>query len=356
MLGWALPSGSFGYPPQVGPDYFGLNAQYVLDAGAPVGSLNSAVAGMGVRSVRFDINWQGVQASRGASLDFSRYDTYFVNLAQHGLAVYAILDYSANWASSVPSDQHAPPMLVSEFAAFVNAVVARYGVGGTFWSAHPELDSGLAVRRWEVWNEENLNSNWKPVAVAAGYASLFAAAADAIHTRAPGSTVVVGGLAQLPSANTGIAPGDFLSQMLSAQPSVAAKIDAVGLHTYANTKAGILDPVGALRSVMRSSGLAGVPIDLSEWGTSSPMANEATRASLYGEVIDELARTDCIVGFVAPFTAYTAGAGYGLFHAATPPATDIVATQSATTVADRVAYWRGLGSTEPPHDPVVRCG
>jgi len=150
--------------PRVAADFFGLNSQYVLDAGAPAAALDAAVAGLGVRTVRFDINWQGVQATRGAPFDWSRYDGYFGRLADRGLSVYAILDYSSTWASSIPGEQKAPPLLDSDFARFATAVAERYGSGGSFWATRPPGDAGLAVTRFEVWNEPNLNSTWKPLA------------------------------------------------------------------------------------------------------------------------------------------------------------------------------------------------
>ncbi len=39
---------------------------------------------------------------------------------------------------------------------FVRHVVGRYGPDGRFWREHPELDGGLAMRTWEVWNEPYL--------------------------------------------------------------------------------------------------------------------------------------------------------------------------------------------------------
>ena len=41
---------------------------------------------------------------------------------------------------------------------YVREVVGRYGVGGTFWSDHPELPE-LPMREWEVGNEPNLAAN-----------------------------------------------------------------------------------------------------------------------------------------------------------------------------------------------------
>ena len=66
----------------------------------------------------------------------------------------------------------------SAYAAYVAAVVGRYGPHGTFWTAYPAL-AGYAIGTFELWNEpyddSGNNGDYDP----GGYARMVKAAAIA---------------------------------------------------------------------------------------------------------------------------------------------------------------------------------
>ena len=72
----------------------------------------------------------------------ARADTLYANAARRGLRILPLLQKS----SALPAD-------VNEYANVVAAFARRYGPGGDFWSAHPELDASLASTHFEVYNE-----------------------------------------------------------------------------------------------------------------------------------------------------------------------------------------------------------
>jgi hypothetical protein len=52
-----------------------------------------------------------------------------------------------------------PPERVSDYTAYLRALVLRYGPAGSFWDEHPELPR-RPQREWQIWNEPHLNFYW----------------------------------------------------------------------------------------------------------------------------------------------------------------------------------------------------
>ena len=96
-------------------------------------------------------------------------------LAQAGLQWLPVLDYSVAWAQSIPGQDHSPPRSAADYAAYAGAFAARYGPGGTFWAAHPELVA-KPVTTIEIWNEPDNGEFWTPTPNAAAYADMYAGA------------------------------------------------------------------------------------------------------------------------------------------------------------------------------------
>lgn len=97
--------------------------------------------------------WSKIERHQG-QFNFAYYDHYMLVAGQHGVHVVAELIGTPKWAGRTQFSIPANPQL---FAAFVAAVVGRYGVGGTFWQAHPTL-AGSAITTFELWNEPYFNN------------------------------------------------------------------------------------------------------------------------------------------------------------------------------------------------------
>jgi len=134
----------------------------------------AAMRASGVELVRTDVDWGTIepQAPSGGhhSWQFSYYDGWVKALAIHHLTWQPILDDNTSWAQAVKKN--------AAFAAFGQAVAARYGENGSFWVQHPKLPYEPA-KIFEVWNEENA----KPAYVSElEYGPLYAATRAAIHS------------------------------------------------------------------------------------------------------------------------------------------------------------------------------
>src|SRR5581483_8806980 len=152
----------------------------------------TALRASGATIARSDSLWEVAEPQPG-HFDWRFDDLVAGSLARHRLEWLALLDYSAAWARVQPNVLHSPPRSAAAFAQFAAAFAARYGQGGSFWSAHPEIPA-LPVRTYEVWNEPDNAQFWQPQPDAAAYADLYLATRAAVERVDPAAHVVVGGL------------------------------------------------------------------------------------------------------------------------------------------------------------------
>jgi hypothetical protein len=302
----------------VPPSFYAINAGPVLFT-LPPGALAAhldAIRAAGIGQVRSDTGWHLAERSAPVGgvhrYDWSYNDHVAAALARAGLALYALVDYSAPWASRIPGDAMSPPRDLGHFAAYAAAFARRYGPGGEFWRARPELPA-RPVTTLEIWNEPNVIGFWHPAPDPALYAALLAASADAVARVDPSLRVVVGGL-----DNTGVAlfeGPDFLAAMLAARPDLAGRLDGVAIHDYNTTTDAMLARLVPMRALVDRLLGADVAIDITEigWSTAgvlppvlvAPPVSEATRAGLYTALVDRLSRSDCTLGALAPYAWLT---------------------------------------------------
>jgi hypothetical protein len=139
---------------------------------------------------------------------------------------------------------------VSAFAAFAVAVLARYGVGGSFWmgcgcTPHP-------VEAYEVWNEENVGAWWGDAASARAYAHVFKAVQTRVQALDVRARAVVGGLADF--GHDLVGPTTMIKALYAQgiHPSVIA------LHIYSSGRnsnalaAHAFSPINALAKILRT--------------------------------------------------------------------------------------------------------
>ena len=163
-----------------------------------------------VRSVREEFDWT-LSEPRQGWFEWAKFDQAVEVLRAHNVAVLGKLVYSAQWASSAPSGASSPtlypPRNPADYAAWARAVVHRYKD---------------RVHIWEIWNEENNPTFWRPAPNATAYAALLKAAYAAIKAEDPTATVLIGGV----STNDRV----FLDKVRAA--GAWNSFDAVAIHTY----------------------------------------------------------------------------------------------------------------------------
>ncbi len=153
------------------------------------------------------------------------------------------------------------------WARFVSGVVARYGRGGTFWEAHPELDP-MPLRAYQVWNEPNLPVFWRPTDDTAGYLRLVALTRKRVLAVDPKASIVLAGL---PDSGHGTRMLDYL-RAIYAQPGARTLFDVVALHPYSDDAPSVLEKLNLVRGLMDRRGDRRTPIWVTEigWATGGP--------------------------------------------------------------------------------------
>jgi Thrombospondin type 3 repeat len=314
----------------------------------------SAVRAAGLRQARSDAFWMWAEAAPPVqgkhTYSWSWLDAEATAIAQHDLRWQPVLDYSALWAASDQTDYHSPPTSNDDYAAYARAFAARYGRGGTFWATHPKLVP-LPVTVYEIWNEPDIPSFWRPRADPATYADMYIKARAAIHEVDPAATVLVGGI----GGNVG-----YVRAMYAARPELAGNVDAVGWHAYGPSVEAMFHSVRALRLALDGLGETAVPIRVTElgWptsGTSPITLADPARAAAFEVAVDTLARSDCRIDAILPYTWTTPESDpasvedwYGIVHpdGSSTPTSDalewVVARWASEPVVDgaraRVCY------------------
>ncbi len=312
------------FVPRVPDSLFGISApeQWAMTVQGKDAGRDAQLSGIkaaGLDWVRAEVGWREIEPtapqSGHHSYDWSLADNYVTALANHGLQLFPMAMVAPDWAKdpaaaaagcdrrSAVSPDHA-----GDYGAFVAALVGRYGSGGGFWVANPNLPY-RPVTRVEVWNEANFRGFWCPAPDPETFASMVQEAADAAHAVDPNVDVVLGGLAAFKEARydnqglVGIAADEFLRRMLTRDPGLAGRIDAVGFHLYELDPDVDISLLGWLRQRMNADGLGAAGIALTEFGWHGGQAagalSENQRAGNYRQFTDQVARTDCGVTAVA---------------------------------------------------------
>jgi hypothetical protein len=218
--------------------------------------LNLAVAS-GVESLRVAVDWAAMQpygsASEVPEADRSRFQsvagvpTQFSDLdrivgsaAKRGLTVLPVVESSPSWDALRPGSLGSPPRSAAPYAAFLTALVDRYGPRGAFWSTHPGLPR-VPIRMWQIWNEPHLASYWSEQPFAPSYVKLLAAAHAALKSADPGAQVVLAGLANY--------SWTYLADIYRV-PGAERLFDVVAIHPYTAQPRGVITILQRARAVM----------------------------------------------------------------------------------------------------------
>jgi hypothetical protein len=246
----AVPRGWLGV--SFGPEYVAAH-----------GNLTSEFKRMrkaGVQSGRFAVYWSQLQPLAGRSPDFRALDRIVTAAAKARLRLLPVVLGAPRWATldasrpvDVPRDPH-------EYAAFLGALVERYGPGGALFAGHPKLRR-FPVRAWQLWNEVSNPWYWDrgyqssyPQSLRAGY--------DAIKAADPGATVYMAGL-NTGGAGTSWDALDGIYRGLDAQ-NLGRPFDEIAVHVYTRAVKDVAKVVKETRAVTERHGDGARPMRVTE--------------------------------------------------------------------------------------------
>jgi hypothetical protein len=198
---------------------YGITDDAWLQSGP--GTLESRLTtlhGLGVKVVRFTLNWNLIAPERpsspadpeDAAYDWSKSDAVLAGLKARSIAVVLQLNGTPTWANGGRPPNYAPTSAAT-FRDFATAAATRYP-----W-----------VTRWLIWNEPNQVRWLRPTSASVYTTRLLNPAYTAIHDVIDGAQVAGGGTA--PRGSTGgVSPVAWLTTMRAAH----ARLDAYAHNPY----------------------------------------------------------------------------------------------------------------------------
>ncbi|OOB91892.1 endo-1,4-beta-xylanase, partial [Rathayibacter sp. VKM Ac-2630] len=168
-----------------------------------------------ITRAREEFDWKRVEPRKGY-FEWQKFDLA-VNVAYaRNIDFIGKLVYTAPWASSAPPGtapqdvEYYPPSNMDDYVRYVEAVVTRYKD---------------RVKVWEVWNEPNIPTFWKPSPDPQRYAEMLSKTYAAIKKIDPDAVVLSAGVAGFDN--------NYMEAMAAA--GAGASYDGLGLHTFGAT-------------------------------------------------------------------------------------------------------------------------
>ena len=197
---------------------YGVQDDAYLGSGQSLEANLETLDRLGVKLVRFTINWRQVAQRKPAravnpgdpAYDWSRTDAILTGLHKHRIAVLATLDGTPAWANG-GRGVNVIPRSKSSFAAFALAAAKRYP-----W-----------IRIWEIWNEPNLRRFLSPNSPALYVQRLLNPTYAVLHAFSSSNRVAGGATSPRPTPS-GLSPMAFMRGMRQAH----ARLDAYSHHPY----------------------------------------------------------------------------------------------------------------------------
>ncbi|HEV7363880.1 MAG TPA: hypothetical protein VGN71_05765 [Solirubrobacteraceae bacterium] len=281
LLWLALPAGSAAAQRrQVPSGFLGVNVGGPMIApGFAASGEFAAMARAGVEAQRLPLYWTLMQPSQDGPIDFSVSDGLIGAAAAHGLRSLPTVMLAPPWAARDPNNAASPPRDPATYGAFLTVLARRYGRGGAFWRAHPEL-TPVPVRDWQLWNEPAQGRYWSEQPFASGYVALLRAARAGLKGVDPGAHIM---LAALNSAANFTAWGS-LEQIYRA--GGRGLFDEVAVNPFTARPGNVVRTVELVRQVMARHGDGRLPATLTEVSWPSA-AGHRLALSIGGIVVSE---------------------------------------------------------------------
>jgi hypothetical protein len=253
----------------------GVTTGRLLEPEAPLAAEVRTMAKSGVTALRAPFYWWAAQPYRdagavpaaerdefrsvgGRPTRFSATDPLVAAASRSEIALLPVVLGTPSWAARHPERGNSPPAGTKPYAAFLTALIDRYGPGGSFWDEHPDVPE-RPIREWQIWNEPDHLRYWSDQPYARDYVELARAAGRAIDEADPGARTVMAGFA------------DRSWDSIAALYRAGAKgvFDVVAIHPYTFEVRNVLRIVRYARRALRRAGDGRRPLWLTEVTWSS---------------------------------------------------------------------------------------
>jgi hypothetical protein len=218
-----------------------------------------------VGTLRFELFWAGVDPTPAAGdYDWSAPDAIVANAAANGIQTLPFIYSTPTWvangidgfncgASSCPPYAPKSRSALDAWEGFLRDAVRRYGPGGDFWAENPGLPE-FPIRNWQLLNEQNSPTFYKPKPNVKAYAKVLAAGHDAVTDVDGGAKVILGGMFQTPlqGRKPAIESWNYLEKLYKVKGAKKA-FDGVAAHPYAAKMKTVIDVVELMRDEMKDA-------------------------------------------------------------------------------------------------------
>jgi polysaccharide biosynthesis protein PslG len=258
---------------------------YGIVSQTPLTAQDFARMGEGrVGTLRILLPWSTVDSTPASDdLDFSTVDPIVLAAAEHGIRILPFLYGTPEWAA-LELDGHdgcggdcgpfapASEAALAAWGEFAGAAVERYGPGGELWAQNPDHPAE-PIHTWQIWNEQNSATFYKPEPSIAGYLSLLESAERAIHAEDPEAEIILGGMFGTPpdAGESADNAWKYLRGMYEAE-GARDLFDGVASHPYAANMGKVESQVELLHDEIVRAEDSGAGLWVTElgWASSGP--------------------------------------------------------------------------------------
>jgi hypothetical protein len=254
-------------------DFFGVDPQ------APLVKADLDRMGQGkVGTLRFEIFWAGQNPAPGV-YEWGAVDQIVRDAARNDIRLVPFIFSTPPWVAKLdgrncdggeclafaPQGQKA----LEAWKSFLREAVDRYGPNGGFWGLNPTVPK-KPIRAWQIWNEQNSPSFYKPKPNVKAYERLLDAADKAIGSVDPRADVILGGMFGTPlgGRRPGISAWDYLGKLYDIR-GAKRHFDGVAPHPYASQLSKVKAQVELLRAEMKKAGDSKTKLWVTEVGWAS---------------------------------------------------------------------------------------
>ena len=262
--------------------FFGVTAIF-SPTDADLAQMGRAHAGV----VRQPFSWSELEPTPG-SLNFANFDRVVAGAASQGMTVLPFVYGTPPWARNCAGiadffcDRVTPlrsAQGAQRWPELMRALVDRYGPNGTLWTDPQDAYSPpyQPIRTWQIWNEANSGTYFRPRPKPKAYYQLLKSASNAIRSRDQGAQILLAGLFGTPP-KPGIPLWNFLDGLYKIKKAKQL-FSAVAVNPYSPNIKGINYQLRRARQVMVEHGDKKTPLYLTEMGWGS--VGSAKANSLY---------------------------------------------------------------------------
>lgn len=219
---------------------------------------------MGMKWIRFDLEWARIQPSNSSSFTWTYYDTAVANCKAAGFKVLGMMAYTPSWARpSGCTELRCGPADLNTYANFAKNCVQHFGAN---------------IDAYEIWNEPNIDF-WLPAPDPVRYVQMLKLSADAMRIINPNVVILPGGTSPAATSPGGdYSPIDWITSLYAHGAKDYFTAIAHHPYSYPATPSEVQPWSGwsqmsqtspSIRSVMIANGDANKKIWMTEVGAAT---------------------------------------------------------------------------------------